>query len=113
MNVYDEAHALARALKESTEYKTYMHLKEKVSENEELAESINDFHQRQFEIQTHKLLGTEPETDMMDQIQKLYEILLKDPLAAQYLQAEFAFTKLVSDVYQILGEVIKVNPNGP
>ena len=49
MNVYDEAHALARALKESTEYKTYMHLKEKVSENEELAESINDFHQRQFE----------------------------------------------------------------
>ena len=111
MNIYDLAHQLARALKESQEYKTYMHLKEKVSENEELAESINDFHQRQFEIQTHKLLGTEPETDMMDQIQKLYEILLKDPLAAQYLQAEFAFTMMYADVCKILQDAVRMGPD--
>jgi cell fate (sporulation/competence/biofilm development) regulator YlbF (YheA/YmcA/DUF963 family) len=112
MNVYDEAHALAKALKESPEYRNYMQLKDRVSENEDLAESINDFQQKQFEIQTQTILGKEPESDMMEQIQNLYEILLRDPLAAQYLQAEYAFTRLVSDVYQILGEVIKVNPNG-
>ena len=48
MNIYDLAHQLARALKESQEYKTYMELKEKVSENEELSASINDFQQKQF-----------------------------------------------------------------
>ena len=111
MNVYDEAHALARALKESPEYKTYMEIKEKVSENEELSASLNDFQQRQFQFQASQVFGGEPETDMMEQIQQLYQILLKDPLAAQYLQAEFAFTRLVSEVYTILGDVIKVTPN--
>lgn len=110
MNVYDEAHALARALKESPEYKSYMELKAKASHNDELSAMINDFQQKQFQLQAQQVLGGEPETDMMEQIQNLYQILAKDPLAAQYLQSEFAFTRLVSDVYGILGEVIKVDP---
>lgn len=112
MNVYDEAHALARALKESAEYRHYLELKAKVSENDELSSMINDFQQKQFQMQAQQMLGGEAETDMMEQIQSLYQILMKDPLAAQYIQAEFAFTKLVSDIYGILGEVIKVGANG-
>lgn len=111
MNVYDEAHALARALKESNEFQEYLALKSKVSENEELSASLNDFQQKQFQIQAQQVLGGELEGDMMEQIQTLYQILLKDPLAAQYLQAEFAFTRIVSDVYAILGEAIKVDGN--
>lgn len=111
MNVYDEAHALARALKESAEYKAYSELKDKVSQNDDLSASLNDFQQKQFQIQAQQVLGGEPATDMMEQIQSLYQILLKDPLAAQYLQAEFSFTRLVSDVYAILGEAVKANSN--
>lgn len=109
MNVYDEAHALARALKESPEYRAYAELKAKVSENEELSSSLNDFQQKQFQLQAQQVLGGELEGDVMEQIQSLYQILLRDPLAAQYLQAEFAFTRMVSEVYNILGEVIKVD----
>jgi ribonuclease J len=109
MNVYDQAHALARALKEAPEYQGYMELKAKVSENDDLSASINDFQQKQFQLQAQQMLGGEMQTDMMEQIQSLYQILAKDPLAAQYLQAEFAFTRLVSEVYGILGEVIKVD----
>jgi len=112
MNVYDEAHALARALKESPEYKGYMEVKDKVSQNEELSAMINDFQQKQFQFQAQQVLGQEPETDMMQQIQDLYQILAKDPLAYEYIQAEFAFTRMVSEVYAILGEVIKVDPYG-
>lgn len=107
-NVYDCAHELARALKESPEYKTYSELKEKVSENAELSEMLNDFQQKQFQLQAQQVLGAEPETDMMEQVQNLYQIILRDPIAAQYLQAEFGFTRVVSDIYGILGEVIKV-----
>jgi cell fate (sporulation/competence/biofilm development) regulator YlbF (YheA/YmcA/DUF963 family) len=111
MNVYDAAHTLARTLRESPEYKHYMELKAKVSANDELSASLNDFQQKQFQFQAQQVLGGEQDTDMTEQIQSLYQILLKDPLAAQYLQAEFAFTRLVSEVYGILGEVIKVDPN--
>jgi cell fate (sporulation/competence/biofilm development) regulator YlbF (YheA/YmcA/DUF963 family) len=110
MNVYDEAHALARALKESPEYNTYISLKEKVSENDDLSASINDFQAKQFQLQAQQVLGGEMGADMMEQIQSLYQILLRDPLAAEYMQAEFAFTRLVSDVYGILGEVIRLGP---
>lgn len=109
MNVYDQAHLLAKALKESSEYRNYMETKSNVSKNEELSAMINDFQQKQYQFQAQTVLGKEPDSDISEQIQNLYQILVKDPIAAQYLQAEFAFSRLVSDIYGILGEVIKVD----
>ncbi len=108
MNAYDEAHALARALKESEEYVTYMKIKDRVSENAELSAMLNDFQQRQFQLQAQQVMGGDVTAEMAEHTQNLYQILAKDPLAAEYLQAEFAFTRIVSDVYAILGEVIKI-----
>lgn len=107
MNVYDEAHNLARALKESPEYKQYFELKALASNNEELAAMLNDFQAKQFELQAKQMVGEELGPELMEQIQSLYQILMKDPLAAQYVQAEMRFSMLVNDVYNILGEVIK------
>ncbi|MDO4552225.1 MAG: YlbF family regulator [Bacillota bacterium] len=107
MNVYDQAHQLARALKEAPEYKAYMEMKDAVNGKPELAEMLNDFQEKQFQMQAAQLMGGEGAPDMSEQIQELYQILSKDPLAARYLQAEFAFTRMISDVYGILGEVIK------
>ncbi|MGI6751051.1 MAG: YlbF family regulator [Anaerovoracaceae bacterium] len=107
MNVYDEAHTLARALKESDEYKSYMEIKAKVSENSELSEMINDFQDKQFQFQAQQMMGGEGQQDMMEQIQSLYQIIAKDPVAAQYLQAEFAFSRMVADVYSIIGDVVR------
>ena len=107
MNVHDEAHNLARAIKESPEYRQYAELKEKASQNEELASMLNDFQAKQFEIQAKQMIGEELGPELTEQIQSLYQILMKDPLAAQYVQAEMRFSMLVNDVYNILGEVIK------
>lgn len=107
MNVHDEAHNLARAIKESPEYQEYVRLKEAASENEELAAMLNDFQSKQFEIQAKQMMGEELGPDMMEQIQSLYQILMRDPLAAQYVQAEMRFSLLINDIYTILGEVIQ------
>ena len=107
MNVYDEAHNLARALKESDEYKQYVDLKATASQNEELSAMLNDFQGKQFEVQAKQMMGEALGPEMMEQIQSLYQILLKDPLASQYVQAEMRFSILVNDVYAILGEVVK------
>lgn len=109
MNVYDEAHSLVRAIKNTPEYTQYLELKERVSENPELTEMLNDFQAKQFEIQKMQLLGGDLGSEMTEQIQSLYQILMKDPLAAQYIQAEMRFTMMINDVYNILGEVVKFN----
>ena len=107
MNVYDHAHNLAKALKESPEYKTYMDLKEEVSKNDELSDMLNDFQEKQFQFQAQQLMGGEQSGDMMEQIQSLSQVLMQNPMAARYLQAEFTYMRLVSEVYGILGEVVK------
>lgn len=107
-NVYDLAHDLARALKQSEAYRHYKEMKEKVSENEDLTEMINDFQEKNMAIQTQQMLGQEMSEDMVAQVQSLYEIVMADPLAAEYLRAEFGFTQIVSEIYGILGEVIRV-----
>ena len=107
MNVYDQAHILARALKDSQEYKTYIEIKEKVNANPELTEMLNDFQSKQFQLQAQQMMGGEMPADATEQLQSLYQILMADPLAAQYLQAEFAFTRMVSEIYSIIGEVVQ------
>lgn len=107
MNVHDEAHNLARAIKESPEYQQYADLKAEASKNEDLAAMLNDFQAKQFELQAKQMMGEELGSDLMEQIQSLYQILMKDPLASQYVQAEMRFSLLVNDVYNILGEVIR------
>ncbi len=107
-NVYDIAHELARALKESEQFKHYQAMKKRVSENEDLSEMINDFQEKNMAMQTQQMLDGTPTEELISQVQSLYQIVMADPLAAQYIQAEIAFTQVVSDIYGILGEVIRV-----
>ena len=43
MNVYDQAHGLAQAIKESEEFKQYSRLKSSIDANEELSKMVKDF----------------------------------------------------------------------
>jgi cell fate (sporulation/competence/biofilm development) regulator YlbF (YheA/YmcA/DUF963 family) len=107
MNVYDNAHNLARSIKESNEYQEYARIKAEVSENDELSQILNDFQQKQYALQAQQMLGQDISPDMMSQVQELMQIIMRDPQAARYVQAEMVFSKLIADIYGILGEVIK------
>ena len=106
-NIHDVAHELARALKDSEQYRHYKEMKDKVSQNEELTAMINDFQEKNMAIQTQQMLEGKLSEEMMEQVQALYQIVMADPLAAQYIQSEVAFTQIVSDIYGIIGEVIR------
>jgi len=109
MNPHDKAHELAAALKESEQYKEYMRIKEEIGKNPELTKMVNDFQEKNFELQKLQVSGQEMGPEMMQQVQSLYGILLKDPLSAQYVQAEVQFSLMVNDVYNIIAEAVKTN----
>lgn len=108
MKIYDEAHQLVRAIKDSKEYKRYNALKNEISDNQELKEILDNFQKKQLEIQTQQLFGNDVDEEKKQEIQELYQDVLKDPKATEYLQAEMALSKIMADVYEILGEVIKI-----
>ena len=108
MNAYDKAHELAAAIKASSEYIDYLAAKEKASQNSELVEALNDYQEKQFDLQRKQLIGEEIGPDMMAQMQNLYSLLARDPVAAEYLQAQIRFSLMANDVYGIIAEVIKI-----
>ena len=106
MNVYDEAHNLEKAIKESEEYKQFKVARDKVATNEELDAMLKDFQQKQMEVQAKQMMGEEIGDDMMSAVQNLYSIIQQDPMAAEYLQCQMRFSLMIQDVYKILGDVI-------
>ncbi len=107
-NVYDIAHELVRSLKETDQYKDYKEVKQRVNANESLAKMISDFQEQSVKMQASMMAGEELPDETKEQIQRLYSVVMSDPLAAEYMQKEMAFTQVVSEIYGILAEATKV-----
>ena len=107
-NPYDKARELMLAIKESQEYQTYMAAKDSVSQNQDLVAALNDYQEKQFDIQRSTMTGEEVGPEAMQQMQSLFEVLSRDPAAAAYLQAQIRYTMMVNSVFQQLGEIIKM-----
>ena len=85
MNVYDQAHSLATAVKESEEYKQFQARKKDIEGNPELEKALNDFLKQQFEMQAAQAMGQPMDPEALGKLQQLSGILMQDPAAAQYL----------------------------
>lgn len=109
MNVYDEAHKLSRAIKESKEYKNYMENQKKVFLDVKNKEMIEGFREKAIEIQMEQLSGKEIDKEKVEKLQKLEDILMLNPDIKEFFIAEMSFSQLMTDVYNILDEVVKVD----
>jgi cell fate (sporulation/competence/biofilm development) regulator YlbF (YheA/YmcA/DUF963 family) len=108
MNVYDEAHSLARAIKESNEFLEFDKVRKEVEADTEVSQMIADMQKLQLEIQTAQMTGQQPSEEVMGRIQSLSTMLATKPLAAKFMQAEAAFSVMMNDVFQIIGEAMGV-----
>jgi cell fate (sporulation/competence/biofilm development) regulator YlbF (YheA/YmcA/DUF963 family) len=105
MNVYEQAHSLAAAVKESEEFKQYDEYKKKIDANPQLSETVKDFMNKQFEVQASQMMGNAPDEEAFQKLQQLSAILMQDPDAAAYLQNYMRFSIMMADVYKIISDV--------
>ena len=106
MNVYDEAHSLAKAIKESNEFIEFDKVRKEIDSDKEVSEMIAEMQKLQMELQAAQLSGTEPAQDLMSRIQSLSTMMATKPLAAKFLQSEAAFSVMMNDVFKIIGEAM-------
>ncbi len=109
MNVYDQAHALARSLKESEEYQDYMRLKEKAYEDDTNRALLDEYKKLQYQMQLSLAKGERPDEDEMQRMQRIAGLLQFNPDCSAYLLAEFRFQKTLADIYKILADVAGIN----
>lgn len=106
--VYDQAHNLARAIKDSEEYKTYMKKKEIVYANGENKKMVEDFREKVIKIQMDQMSGKELDQEEIEKTNKLENILMLNTSINEFLTAEIRFSQLVQDINDIIGKAIDV-----
>ena len=106
MNVYEEAHNLCRAIKESEEYKQYIAANEKIKDNEELNKMLEDFTKKQMELQAKQAMGEQIDDEVKASIQQLSGIVMSDPAAAEYIQSQARFGIMMQDVFKLIDEAV-------
>ena len=109
MNVYDQAHALARSLKESDEYVQYMQLKDKAYADATNHALLDEYKRLQYQMQLSVASGRRMEEDDLQRMQKIAGLLQFNQDASAYLLAEFRFQKMLADIYKILADVAGID----
>ena len=105
-NVYDAARELVHSLKECDQYKNYKAAKMKIDANEDLAKMINDFTEKGMELQTLTMTGQTPDEETLTKYQQLYAVVMSDPSAAEYLNAQMSISQIIGEIYQMIGEAL-------
>ena len=106
MNVYDEAHSLAKAIRESNEFREFDRIRKEVDNDKECSEMLKELTELQVQLQTAHLTGQQPDKDTFARFQSLSTMVMTKPLATQYMQAQMAIATMMNDVFGIVGEAI-------
>ena len=109
MNPYDQAHELARALKESEEYREYMRLKETAYDDGTNKALLDEYKRLRFRLQAKIAAGESMPDEDMQRLQQIGALLQFNPDVSAYLMAEFRFQRMLSDIFKILADVAGVD----
>lgn len=97
--VEEETYDLVEAIKDSREYSQYQWLYLEIKKNEELSRRLDEFRRRRFELE---MADVEEGLDAQRKLAEEFREFLIDPLAAQFLSAEYTYCKMVRQaVYRI------------
>lgn len=104
MNPYDAAHILAKALRESPEFKELKEAQANLKADSSALNMLTDFRQEQFAVQKQQFSGLEVAPAQQEKLEKLFEVINLNTLIKNFLQAEYRAAVLLQDVHKIIGE---------
>ena len=109
MNPYDQAHALAKSLKESEEYTEYMRLKKVAYDDSTNKALLDEYKRLQFRMQAKLASGENMPEEDLQRLQQIGALLQFNPDVSAYLMAEFRFQRMLSDIFKILADVAGID----
>ena len=109
MNPYDQAHALAKSLKESEEYREMVRLREVAYESDTNRALLDEYKKLQFRMQAKLASGENMPEDDYQRLQQIGTLLQFNQDVSAYLLAEFRFQRMLSDIFKILADVAGVD----
>ena len=100
---YDRAHALAREIRESEEYKRFAAAKERVADDPNTLGLLKEYKRLELVCQA-ALVSGEQDEESMEKLKRVMALLQMNADAAEYMMAEFGLTRALGDIYRILAD---------
>ncbi|MCH3914625.1 MAG: YlbF family regulator [Acidaminococcaceae bacterium] len=107
MNVYDEMNNLCKAIKESHEFKLVQESKGKLKADKTAEDMVQDFLKKKQALEIQQYQGKEPSKDDIAKVEKIYDVIKLNPVAADYVQNYVRFQMMIADISKSLGDTIK------
>lgn len=102
--IMEAAKKFAAIIQETDTYKEYYNQRERVKKQPELYDKINEFRQRNFDLQQES--DSEDLFDRMEAFDQEYAKFREDPLVDDFLRAELAFCRMMQEVEILLAAEI-------
>ena len=102
MQVYDEANALARAIRESDVCREYRQLKEELDGNETNRALIKEYKKLQMQLQLAAVSGADTQDADVQRFQQIGALLFAQPATSQFLLCEMRVQQMMADVYKTI-----------
>lgn len=90
----------AAYIQQSDTYKEYWEQREKLKKQPELYDKVNEFRQRNFDIQNES--DSEDLFDKMEAFEREYAKFRENPMVEDFLRAELAFCRMMQDINVLL-----------
>lgn len=104
MNIYDKAHDLAKAIKESSEVADITNAMKLVEAEPETKAMLDNFRNSQLELQQKMMTGDMPPQEEMEKMEKLFEVLNLNLGIRRLFDAERRLSVVIEDVNKIITE---------
>ncbi|HEY5556905.1 YlbF family regulator [Acetobacterium sp.] len=109
MNVYDEANSLAKALKESNEYKNFLAAKEKLEKDPAKFDMAKDYMKKQMEAQSMQMMGQELTEEQINTYNTLANTIMGIPEIAEFFQTQMYFSVIFQDITDIIAKAVDLD----
>lgn len=108
MYVYDQARTLAKAIKDSPEYKLLKHRKDAIENDGQLKKMFSEYRAKQFEIQKLQVLGQKVPEDKMQSFRQMHDLVTANSPLRDFIEAEQRFATMMADLQRIMVEGLEL-----
>ncbi|MGM1047924.1 MAG: YlbF family regulator [Bacillota bacterium] len=107
MNIYDKANDLAKAMKESQEVQEITSAMKLIEADPESKQMLDNFRERQMEVQQRIMTGDMPSQEEMEKMEKLFEVLSLNLNIRRLFDAERRLSIIIEDVNKIISDSLQ------
>lgn len=109
MTVYDSAHALAQAIRESDEAQAYRRLKDIAEGDETNRALLGEYKRLQMALQMQAMGGAQVSPEDTQRFSQIGSLLYMNQDVQAFLMAEMSLQRMMADVFKIITEAGGLN----